>query len=129
MKKTLQDLNLFLVLVIFFSSCSTSLKHGYYESGAASWYGQKFHGRKTASGEIFDMYAMTAAHPSLPFGTIITVYSKATGQSVEVRINDRGPFSAGRVLDLSYAAAQKLGFVRLGETVVEIFVNRFATER
>ena len=116
------------ILILFLSSCSTSLKRGYFDSGTASWYGEAFHGRKTASGEIYDMHAMTAAHPSLPFGTVIKVQSKATGKSVEVRINDRGPFSGGRILDLSYAAARKLGIIRMGEAVVEIFVTKIRTE-
>ena len=121
-------LNIIVILIVVLSSCSTSLKRGYFDSGMASWYGQTFYGRKTASGEIYDMNAMTAAHPSLPFGTVITVYSQATGKSVDVRINDRGPFARGRILDLSYAAARKLGIIRLGEASVEIFVTRLRNE-
>lgn len=94
----------------------------------ASWYGEQFHGRKTASGELFNMNAMTAAHASLPFGTIVSVYSVETGKSVEVRINDRGPFAKGRILDLSYAAARKLGIIRLGESSVEIIITRLKDE-
>jgi rare lipoprotein A len=88
--------------------------NSYYEVGIASWYGPGFHGNRTASGEIYDMYAMTAAHKTLPFGTIVRVVDLDTGRSVVVRINDRGPFIKGRIIDLSYAAAQKLGMVEKG---------------
>lgn len=80
----------------------------------ASWYGPGHHGRPTASGEIFNKGALTAAHPCLPFGTIIAVQDVETGRSVLVRINDRGPFTPGRQIDLSEAAADHLGFVRRG---------------
>ena len=79
------------------------------ESGGASWYGRKFHGLPTSSGEIYDMYAMTAAHRTMPIPSYARVRNPANGREVIVRINDRGPFSAGRVIDLSYAAALKLG--------------------
>ena len=84
------------------------------ERGQASWYGPGFHGRRTASGERYDMYALTAAHPTLPFGTLVRVRSLVTGRKVDVRINDRGPFAAGRVIDLSQAAAGELGMLGLG---------------
>ena len=84
------------------------------EQGRASWYGPGFHGRRTASGERYDMYALTAAHPTLPFGTLVRVRSLVTGRKVDVRINDRGPFAAGRVIDLSQAAAGELGMLGLG---------------
>lgn len=90
------------------------------ETGVASWYGEAFHGKKTASGEFFDMHAMTAAHKSLPFGTLVTVTSIADGRSVVVRINDRGPFVAGRIIDLSKAAAVSIGLDRSGTALVEI---------
>lgn len=77
--------------------------------GMAAWYGPKFHGRRTASGEPYDMYAFTAAHRSLPFGTRVRVTNPQNGQSVIVRINDRGPFTPGFIIDLSYAAAQRIG--------------------
>ena len=80
------------------------------ETGIASWYGKQFHGRKTASGERFDMEAMTAAHPKLPFGSWVRVRNLITGRSIDVRINDRGPYIKRRVIDLSRAAAQALGF-------------------
>lgn len=79
------------------------------EEGLASWYGRKFHGRRTANGEVYDMHAMTAAHRTLPLPSFARVTNPANGRSVVVRINDRGPFIKGRIVDLSYAAAQKLG--------------------
>jgi rare lipoprotein A len=93
---------------------------GYHETGEASWYGHPYHGRRTASGEIFDMYQMTAAHPSLPFGTWVLVENRANGRSVKVRINDRGPFKGRRVLDLSYAAARTLGAIGPGVIPVRL---------
>ena len=79
------------------------------ESGIASWYGGRFHGRKTASGEAFDMHALTAAHPKLPFGSWVRVRNLGNGRSVDVRINDRGPYIKRRIIDLSRAAARVLG--------------------
>ncbi|PKL24709.1 MAG: septal ring lytic transglycosylase RlpA family lipoprotein [Spirochaetae bacterium HGW-Spirochaetae-3] len=90
------------------------------ETGVASWYGEPFHGRRTANGEVFDMRAMSAAHKSLPFGTLVRVTNLADGQSVVVRINDRGPFVAGRIIDLSKAAAVTIGLDRSGTARVEI---------
>jgi len=84
------------------------------EEGIASWYGLPFHGRRTASGERFDMNALTAAHPWLPFGTRVLVRNPQNGRSVVVRINDRGPFVRGRIIDLSHAAARALGILGLG---------------
>jgi len=92
----------------------------YRQRGVASWYGKKFHGQRTASGETYDMYAMTAAHPTLPIPSYARVTRVATGRSVIVRINDRGPFHPGRMIDLSYAAALKLGFAHLGSAEVEL---------
>jgi rare lipoprotein A len=92
----------------------------YSERGYASWYGRRFHGQKTSSGEVYDMYAMTAAHPTLPIPSYARVTNVANGRSVVVRINDRGPFIAGRVIDLSYTAAYKLGFVDAGRALVEV---------
>src|SRR2546426_876435 len=92
----------------------------YRQRGVASWYGKKFHGQRTASGEAYDMYAMTAAHPTLPIPSYARVTRVATGRSVIVRINDRGPFHQGRMIDLSYAAALKLGFAYLGSAEVEL---------
>lgn len=90
------------------------------QKGKASWYGKKFHGKKTSSGEIYNMHAMTAAHKTLPLGTYVRVHNLETGNSLEVRINDRGPFVRGRIIDLSYAAATKLEIVGPGTAPVEI---------
>ena len=95
---------------------------GHEETGEASWYGHPYHGRRTASGEIFDMYQMTAAHPSLPFGTWVLVENSANGRSVQVRINDRGPHKSRRIIDLSYAAARVLGAVGPGVIPVRLRV-------
>ncbi len=88
--------------------------------GLASWYGRGFHGRRTANGERFDMYAMTAAHRTLPLGSYVRVTSLTNSKSVVVRINDRGPYMRGRVIDLSYVAATALGMHRAGVTKVAI---------
>jgi rare lipoprotein A len=90
------------------------------QRGVASWYGRRFHGQKTSSGEAYDMYAMTAAHPTLPIPSYVRVTHLANGRSVVVRLNDRGPFHAARIIDLSYAAAHKLGFVQAGSAQVEL---------
>lgn len=92
----------------------------YVAEGIASWYGRKFHGQRTSSGEPYDMYAMTAAHPTLPIPSYARVTSLETGKSVVVRINDRGPFHADRIIDLSYTAAHKLGIVRKGSGRVRV---------
>jgi rare lipoprotein A len=91
------------------------------ERGIASWYGPKFNGRTTASGERYDMNAYTAAHPSLPFGTKIGVRNTRTGREVVVKVNDRGPYSKNRIIDLSYAAAKEVGVVGPGTASVEIY--------
>ena len=88
--------------------------------GKASWYGPGFQAKKTASGERFNMYDMTAAHKTLPFGTVVEVTEVSTGKKVKVRINDRGPFAKGRVIDLSKKAAQKLGIIDKGFTKVKL---------
>lgn len=90
----------------------------YAQCGGASWYGPGFNGKRAASGEIFNENAMTAAHRSLPFGTKVTVTDQRTGEEIEVTINDRGPFHGGRIIDLSKAAATKLGFRNRGTTSV-----------
>lgn len=92
----------------------------YKKRGIASWYGKKFHGQRTSSGEIYDMYAMTAAHPTLPIPSYARVTHVSTKKSVVVRINDRGPFLHDRIIDLSYAAAHKLGIVANGSSEVEV---------
>lgn len=92
----------------------------YRVKGMASWYGKQFHGRRTTSGETYDMFAMTAAHPTLPIPSYARVTNLKNGKSVVVRINDRGPFHRGRILDLSYAAAHRLGFVGQGSAKVMV---------
>jgi rare lipoprotein A len=90
------------------------------QTGMASWYGPKFHGRHTSSKEVFNMYDLTAAHKSLPFGTYVAVTNLDNGKSVTVRINDRGPFIKGRIIDLSYAAAKTLDMLNSGVALVRI---------
>ena len=92
----------------------------YKARGIGSWYGRKFHGQKTSSGEPYDMYGMTAAHPTLPIPSYARVSNPANGKSVVVRVNDRGPFHSGRLIDLSWTAAWKLGYIGEGSTVVEV---------
>ncbi len=93
---------------------------GYQERGISSWYGTKFHGRKTANGETYDMFAMTAAHKTLPLPSYVKVTNLKNGRSVVVRVNDRGPFHENRIIDLSYAAAIKLGIHKTGTGFVEV---------
>ena len=93
---------------------------GFRQRGTASWYGKKFHGRKTSNGEIYDMYGVSAAHKTLPFNTVVRVHNFRNGRELDVRINDRGPFVQGRIIDLSYGAANKLGVVGPGTAPVEI---------
>ena len=93
---------------------------GYRERGIASWYGTKFHGRRTSSGERYDMYAMTAAHRSLPLPTYVQVTNLQNGRQIVVKVNDRGPFHQNRIIDLSYAAAHKLGIAGRGTGLVEV---------
>jgi len=93
---------------------------GYRARGIASWYGTQFHGRKTSNGERYNMYAMTAAHPTLPLPTYARVTNLENGKSVVVKINDRGPFHANRIIDLSYTAAAKLGIIGRGTGHVEV---------
>lgn len=93
---------------------------GFRQRGLASWYGQDFHGKKTSSGEIYNMYAMTAAHKTLPLGTYVRIHNLENSRTIEVRINDRGPFVRGRIIDLSYSAAKKLGLVGPGTARVEV---------
>ena len=92
------------------------------DSGDASWYGSKYHGRKTASGEVYNQHQLTAAHRELPFGTKVKVTNRKNNKSVIVRINDRGPFVSGRVIDLSFAAAKQIGIVQAGVADVELQV-------
>ena len=99
--------------------------YGYQERGVASWYGKKFHGRLTSSQEPYDMYGMTAAHKTLPLPTYVRVRNLRNNRSVVVRVNDRGPFIANRIIDLSYSAAQKLGMIRDGTSLVEVTALSF----
>lgn len=95
---------------------------GYEATGTASWYGRKFHGRRTANGEVYDAYAMTAAHKTLPIPSYVRVTNLGNGKTAIVRVNDRGPFHGNRLIDLSWAAATKLGFVDKGTAHVRIEV-------
>jgi rare lipoprotein A len=92
----------------------------YKERGHASWYGRKYNGKNTSSGELYDMYAMTAAHPTLPIPSYVRVTNPANGKAVVVRVNDRGPFLSSRLIDLSYTAAYKLGLLQNGSGLVEV---------
>lgn len=121
-------------LIAFVAGCSSPAPKpvyfpgypiGYAESGMASWYGPGFQGNKTANGERYDMHKLTAAHRTLPLGSIAVVRSTSTGKEVTVRINDRGPFAKGRVLDLSYAGARTLGMVGHGTDRIELRVIGF----
>jgi len=94
--------------------------HGYVERGIASWYGKKFHGHRTSSGEPYNMYAMTAAHTRLPLPAYVQVTNLQNQRTVVVRVNDRGPFHPNRIIDLSYAAAKKLGITAKGTAMVEV---------
>jgi rare lipoprotein A len=97
---------------------------GFTQRGIASWYGKPFHGRKTANGETYNMYALSAAHKTLPLGTWVRVHNLKNGKKLDVRINDRGPFIRGRIIDLSFAAAKKIGLVGPGVVKVEITTIR-----
>jgi len=99
--------------------------YGYQERGVASWYGNKFHGRQTSSHERYDMYAMTAAHKALPLPTYVRVRNLRNDKSVIVRVNDRGPFVANRIIDLSYSAALRLDMIRQGTSLVEVTAISF----
>ncbi len=99
-----------------------SVEVGWEERGIASWYGDPFHGRQTASGEVYDMNAPTAAHQTLPFGTVVRIENLDNGTSTEVRINDRGPFVQGRIIDVSRRGARELGLIEPGTAEVRITV-------
>ncbi len=116
------------VLCLLLGACSwipkgeSGLDVGIKDRGVASWYGEQFHGKVAANGEIFDMDALTAAHRTLPLGSMVRVVNLANGKHIRVRINDRGPYVNGRILDLSYAAAAQLGMVDRGISVIQIEV-------
>lgn len=101
---------------------------GYDQTGIASWYGKKFHGKRTANGERYDMYALSAAHTTLPMPSLVRVTNLKNGRSIVVRVNDRGPFARGRIIDMSYRSAQLLGFVKQGTARVRVtYVGQGAT--
>ncbi len=112
------------ILVSFCSAMLMSAQQDYRATGIASYYGKALHGRKTSSGERFDMYKMTCAHRTLPFGTILNVRDIKTGRSVQVRVTDRGPFGRGRIVDLSLAAARELGIESRGIAQVEVTISQ-----
>jgi len=136
-KKT--DTSRLLLLLLFFtawfSGCSgwspvrpsypPGYPLGFVERGSASWYGPGFHGNRTANGEVYDMHQLTAAHRTLPLGSVAEVRSLTTGRQVTVRINDRGPFARGRILDLSFAGAQAMGMIGRGTDDIELRVIRY----
>lgn len=134
MKRKLSKLAPYIIVVAFIvSSCSFPVTRrpfttGYVEKGIASWYGKDFHGRPTSSGEIFNMYDLTAAHRLIPLGTIVKVTNLKNDRSVVVKINDRGPFVDGRIIDLSYYAARKLGMAEEGLAPVEIRVLKWGSK-
>jgi len=107
----------FTLSLIFLAGCASST-----QKGIASWYGEGYHGKPTANGEIYDMYSMTAAHKTLAFGTIVEVRDLDSGKEVVVRINNRGPFIKGRIIDLSYSAAKELGILDKGITPCEVTI-------
>jgi rare lipoprotein A len=121
-----QFVTVFLISVIAYGCATTTQAPALPEAeamhGEASWYGQEFAGRTTANGEIFDPLLMTAAHRSLPFGTIVDVKNPKTGQTVRVRINDRGPYVGNRLIDLTYAAAQQIGLIEPGHGEVDLAI-------
>jgi len=131
MKVTGSSLAILFVGLLLMPSCAsrvavpTGTRVAYTEKGIASWYGPDFHGRKTSSGERYNMYGRSAAHRTVPLGTIARVTHAGNGRQVVVRINDRGPFVEGRIIDLSYGAARDLAMVKEGvaAVIVEVFGN------
>ncbi len=109
-----------LSILVFFTLLTAPVHAAEEFQGTASWFGNKFHGKLTASGEPFDMFSMTAAHKKLPFGTILLVTNTANGRQAAMRVNDRGPFSKKRILDVSFAAAGKLGMYNSGTAQVHV---------
>ena len=131
-----------LLTILIFSGCTSSpryssksstsnnkksknVNHKKQQVGISSYYGEQFHGNLTANGEVYDMYGVTAAHKTLPLGTVAKITNLENGKSIILRINDRGPYVAGRILDCSYGAALKLDFVTKGTTKVKIDVIEF----
>jgi rare lipoprotein A len=116
-----------LILAVCVLSCAGAPRkikpeRGETQSGIASWYGPKYHGRTTASGEIYNMYDLTAAHQTLPFGCVVHVRNLENNKTVVVRINDRGPFIKNRIIDLSYGAAKALDIIHAGTAKVKITI-------
>lgn len=103
-------------------TAASTIVSGFVQRGSASWYGVPFHGRKTASGEIYDMNGMTCAHRTLPFGTVLLVTNINNGRSATVRVTDRGPYVSGRIVDLSRGAASAIGMLETGTAQVELKV-------
>ena len=138
-----------LIIIVIIVSCGSSISYGDYvntagmsrkqieaiknhpktQIGIASYYGKKFHKKRTANGEIFNMYKISAAHKSYPLGTKVRVTNLENGKSLRLVINDRGPFVSGRIIDLSYKAARKLGFVNQGTVKVRIDVLRLGDNK
>lgn len=141
--------NILLTIIFFIMSCGSSIAYGDYvnttgmsrkqiesikshpktQIGIASYYGKKFHKKRTANGKIFNMYKVSAAHKSYPLGTKVRVTNLENGKSLKLIINDRGPFVSGRIIDLSYKAAKKLGFVNQGTVKVRIDVLRLGDNK
>lgn len=119
--------NRVLLTVLTLACLASGLSASEAETGTASWYGPGFHGRVTANGEIFDKEAMTAAHRTLPFGTLVKVRNLDNGREAVLRINDRGPFARGRILDVSEAGARALGMIESGTARIRIEVLRLGT--
>lgn len=117
------------IFLFLLSSCASAPRKtysiGYHEAGLASWYGKDFHGRPTSSGEVYDMFGLSAAHKTLPLGSLLRVTEIQSGRAVEVKVNDRGPFVGDRILDLSFGAAKVLGFEERGLAKVEIEIVGF----
>ncbi len=121
-----------LLLAVLVASCARPsirpVSLGWSQTGYASWYGPDFHGRRTSSGEVYDMQQLTAAHRDLPLGTVLLVTNLSTGRSVEVRVNDRGPFVDDRILDVSYAAGRMLGMIGPGVIPVRLVITHLPGE-
>ncbi len=125
----------FLAIAFLFESCTSAVRYSTQDTsfknsekvqiGVASYYGEEFHGRPTTSGEPYNMNDLTAAHPTLPIGTLVKVTNLANNKSVIVRVNDRGPFKKNRIIDVSYEAAKQLGFLNDGTALVKIEVIKF----
>jgi len=134
---------LFILLAVCLLACSSSPRYRssgsgssggslysseFYQRGIASYYGEDFHGRRTASGEIYDMNGISAAHKTLPFSTLVEVKNLENGRKITVRVNDRGPFVQGRIIDLSVGAAKALDMYETGTAMVEIRVRRWGKD-